>query len=39
MKQFLKKYILHNLGFKIVAIVLAVGLWVLFTNMDDPIRT
>lgn len=39
MKNFIQKWILHNLPFKILAIVLAMVLWLLFSNMEDPIIT
>ena len=39
MKQFFKKWILHNLHFKIIALIVAVFVWILFTNTNDPITT
>lgn len=39
MKDFVSKWILHNLGYKVVALVAAVVIWLMFSNMDDPIRT
>ena len=38
-KEFIQKWIIHNLHYKIIALILAVVLWFVFTNMKDPIRT
>jgi len=39
MKQFVQKWILHNLHYKIIALIIAIFVWILFTNNNDPITT
>ena len=39
MKKFVQKWILHNLHYKIIALVIAIFVWILFTNSNDPITT
>ncbi len=39
MKEFIKKWITHNLGVKILSLVIAVLLWFVFTNLEDPLTT
>ena len=36
-KTFLQKWIINNLGYKILALVLAFGLWLVITNITDPV--
>lgn len=38
-KTFLKKWIVNNLGFKILALALAFLLWLVITNTTDPNQT
>lgn len=38
-KAFLQKWIINNLGFKILALVLAFILWLVITNTTDPVTT
>lgn len=39
MKRNLTKKLTHNLGYKIVALLLAVLLWLVVVNIDDPSKT
>lgn len=39
MKRNLSKKLTHNLGYKIVAILLAIMLWLVVVNIDDPSKT
>lgn len=39
MKQFFRKWVLNNLAYKIVALLIAFVIWVMFTYSDDPIKT
>lgn len=39
MKEFIRKWITHNLGFKFLSLVIAVLLWFVFTNLEDPLTT
>lgn len=39
MKKNLTKKLTHNLGYKIVAILLAILLWLVVVNIDDPSKT
>ena len=39
MKNFIQKWVLHNLGYKILALVIAIILWLIYTNSNDPIHT
>jgi len=39
MKRNLTKKLTHNLGYKIVAILLAIMLWLVVVNIDDPSKT
>lgn len=38
MKNFIQKWILHNLAYKIIALLIAVVVWITFTYSDDPIK-
>lgn len=38
-KAFLQKWIINNLGFKILALVFAFVLWLVITNTTDPVIT
>ena len=38
-KTFLQKWIVNNLGFKILALVFAFVLWLVITNTTDPVTT
>lgn len=38
-KAFLQKWIINNLGFKILALVFAFILWLVITNTTDPVTT
>lgn len=38
-KEFLQKWIINNLGFKILALVFAFVLWLVITNTTDPVTT
>lgn len=38
-KTFLQKWIINNLGFKILALVFACVLWLVITNITDPVIT
>lgn len=38
-KKFLQKWIINNLGFKILALVFAFVLWLVITNTTDPVTT
>ena len=39
MKEFIQKWILHNLGWKIFSLIMAIVLWLIFTNIEDPLTT
>lgn len=39
MKEFIQKWVLHNLGYKILALIIAIILWLIYTNTNDPIHT
>lgn len=38
-KMFLQKWIINNIGFKILALVFAFVLWLVITNTTDPVTT
>ncbi len=38
-KKFLQKWIINNIGFKILALVFAFVLWLVITNTTDPVTT
>lgn len=38
-KKFLQKWIVNNIGFKILALVFAFVLWLVITNTTDPVTT
>ena len=38
-KMFLQKWIVNNIGFKILALVFAFVLWLVITNTTDPVTT
>ncbi len=39
MKEFFRKWVTQNLGLKILSLVIAILLWFIFTNLEDPLQT
>ena len=39
MKEFFHKWVTQNLGLKILSLVIAILLWFIFTNLEDPLQT
>jgi len=39
MKNFIKKYILNNFWLKVLSLIVAVIVWVAYTNINDPLTT
>ena len=39
MKEFIKKWVTQNLGLKIISLIIAVFLWFIFTNLENPLTT
>ena len=39
MKEFIRKWITQNIGLKILSLVIAILLWFIFTNLEDPLST
>lgn len=38
-KDFVQKYIIHNIGIKLISLAIAFILWIVFTNAEDPMQT
>lgn len=38
-KEFVKKYILNNLAYKVLSLVIAVMIWLVIINVADPVTT
>lgn len=39
MKEFIKRHVINNWGYKLLSLGIAIVCWILFTNMENPIRT
>ena len=39
MKEFIHKWITQNIGLKILSLFIAILLWFIFTNLEDPLST